>query len=974
MAEVYKELDEVKSELEKLKEDCRIKTEVSESLKRAHIEQQTKCQEAKLKIEKQEKELNVKSGEIVELRQLYDEVKSKLQETELSRKQVTSVNEKLRTESGEKVQRLEGENRKLVFALEEATTRNDDLEQKLHTCNKEIGGLKGRLSELQRKCSEAEEKARVGKELRHREDVIMKLEEQSMSVQDQLKWKKEQFQHLEEAHRRLQDQFKLSKKEWEFEKSAMLSEMTMLQSKLDSHIRITESIESQLKMCNHALAQEESRRKLLEVQLSESKQYFENVLAEYEEAKEKIESLSIKRDKDIADLRNSLSMKDVLLKEMNYRVTHLELENKELLGTVKELQEAQINRRKVDPSTAKLRNMLKDLEKVHSQCFVTLEEREVEWNSKMEKLIEDMKSYKSDVTRQNEEMRLLKTQLDHCHSTIDVSGEENSILLMVLKSELSDVYSKLFSLETQTEALCVQSGQKDSVSADSLDTGDNSPLKAESCLKQARMEIASLTEKLKSLKFLEKRGNVLENALEGHKKMLEESTQSQLCLKEQVRQMEDALRKVSTALEKSNKALTLKINEVSQAETELLLWKSKAESFRICLEQSQEVCKKLETSILEQVEIEKGLMKANEISQCNLKEQEQRINDLQQKIASLNQLLEQKEATVEETNLELAESLKKEGQLLQLVKERDEVVESLKKELKAVDSSNREAQSNFECEKEELCKIIREKNVAVENLGKQIEVLKLESVTTESERLGAEIKFEHEKEELSRVISEKDEMIRGLQDLASTFEQDFDEVFLFILCKDVENLLQITSHQEALQKTEFSMKVELETKNSAIDLLKLEVDNLGDKISLQQDSLLQSNKLVKELKALAEASKLEMEKLTEVFEVDRAKLKAMVKELEHKNKVATDSINSLFSERESMLIYIEGVCEQFGDLCMQDVELNGMLGKLMQNSGNGYTSMSGVELSGKVSAPGQKLVRKEIDSRLDRSPLRDRNQ
>ncbi|KAK9677414.1 hypothetical protein RND81_11G141700 [Saponaria officinalis] len=754
----------------------------------------------------------------------------------------------------------------------------------------------------------------------------------------------------------------------------MLAEMTMLQSKLDSHIRITESLESQLKMCNQALAQEESRRKLLEVQLSESKQCFENVLAEYEEAKEKIESLSLKRDEDIAALRNSLGMKEVLLKEMEYRVTHLELDNKEFLGTVKELQEAQINRRKIDPSTTKLRNKLKDLEKAHSKCFSTLEEREVEWNSKMAKLIEDMKSYESDVKRQNEQMHLLKTQLDNCHSTIEVSGEETSILFMVLKSELSDVYSKLVNLESQTGPFSQKSEQKISVSGENFDTVDNSQLKAKSCLKEARAEIASLTEKIESLKLLEKRGNVLESALEEHKKMLEESTQSQLYLKEQVSQMEAALSKVSTALEKSNNELTAKISEVSQAETELLLWKSKAESFRICLEQSQEVCKKLETSVLEQVEIEKGLRKANEISQCNLKEQEQRINDLQQKIASLSQMLEQKEATGEKIKLELAKSLKKEGHLLQLVKERDVVVESLKEELKAVDSANLVAQSNFECEKDELCKMINERNAAFENLGKVLEVLKQEAATTESERLEAEIKFGYEKEKLSRVISEKDKMIRGLQDLASTFEHDFDQVFLFILSKDVENFVHVTSHQEALEKTEFNMKVEMEKKNSAIDLLKDEVNNLGDKILHQEDSLLQSNQLVKELEALAEVTKLEMEKLTQAFDEDRAKLTELVKELEHKNKVSTDRINSLSSERESMFIYIEGVCEQFGDLCGQDAELDGLLANMMQNSANDYTLVSGLEISGRATAPGQKHVQKEIEPRLDRSPLRERNQ
>ena len=438
MEGVYKELDESKTELEKLKEEYRIKTELSESLRSAHTEQLAKSEAAKLQIEKLTEELNDKSEELAELGHLYEEVKSKLQDAESSLKQVSSVNEKIRFDASEKVQKLDQENRKLVSDLEEVTGRNNNLERKLYACNIEIEGIKKLLSESQRKCLEAEEKVRAGRESKHREDVILKLEEESMSMQDQLKWKKEQFLHLEEAHTRLQNMFQSSKKEWASEKSDMLEEITTLQSKLDSQIRITESLESRLKMCNQALTHEESRRKALEVQLSESKQCFDNVLAEYEEAKAKIESLSNKRDEDIADLRNSLGIKEILLKEMEYKATRLEEDNKELLESLKELRESQINKRKVDPSVNKLRNKLKDFEQVHSKCSLALKEREVEWNLKMEKLRGEMKCNESDLKRQSEQLEQLKAQLDCCHSVMEVSGVETSILLLIMKSILSD--------------------------------------------------------------------------------------------------------------------------------------------------------------------------------------------------------------------------------------------------------------------------------------------------------------------------------------------------------------------------------------------------------------------------------------------------------------------------------------------------------------------------------------------------------
>lgn len=934
---MYKELEELKAELQKLKEECRIKTELSDSLRRAHSDQLTKSQEAKLHIDKQAKELNDKSEELADLRQLYEEVKSKLHEVESSLKKVNSVNEKIRIDTGEKVQKLEGENKKLVSALEEATGRNDDLEKKLSACNKEIESLKNLVSESQRKCLEAEEKARAGRELRHREEVISKLEEESMSIQDQLKWKKEQFEHLKEAHKRLQDQFQSSKKEWASEKANMLEEITSLQFKLDSQIRITESLESRLKMCNQALAHEESRRKALEVQLSESKQCFENVLAEYEEAKVNFESLSTKRDEDIAGLRNSLGIKEILLKEVEYRVTHLEQENKELLESLKELREAQINKRKTDPSLNKLRNKLKDLEQVHGNCSLALKEREAEWNSKMEKMMGDTKCYESELKRQSKQLEQLKMQLDNCHSAMEISGEETSILLFMMKSELSDAYSKLFKSDDQIKAFNKEKGEKNVVSVQRLEMGDCCPSKAQDHVKQAHEEIALMTQNLDSLQILEERSTFLEGVLAEHKKMLEESSNCQLRLKEQVSQMEITLNNLSIALEKSNSELAAKVREATQTQMELQIWKSKAESFKTCLEQSQEVCKQMEKSLLEQVETEQVLRKENGTFQCKMKEQEQKITDLLQKIASLDQKLTQKEAATEAMKLEVVEAHKKGEHYVNIIKERDATVENLRKEVETVEESMRR-----------------------------------EVAAAESARLETENKFELEKEKLCKTITaEKDEQIKCIQDFASSLEQDFMEVVLFSFSQGIENTVKIVALKDALELSEFHMNTELEIKNVTIDVLKKDVSDLRGRILLQEELLLHSKQSAQELEALIEVKKLDTENLLNKSREEQAELKELVKGLEQEKEAATTSIKRLSFERDNLLTYVEGICEQFGVFCTEDVKLEGMLGTLLQTSDRDDTSDD--VISKIIYDPEHKDVKKEVEATRDRSPLREIN-
>jgi chromosome segregation ATPase len=163
MEGIYKELDEVKAEMMKLKAEYQIKIELFESLKRAHNEQLLEYQEAKQQIEKQAQELNSKSEEISEARQIHEDLKSSLHEKEISLRDLSSVNEKLRADCGQKLQKLEGENRELVLALNEVTARSKELEQNACASHKEIEGLKSILMVAERKCFEVEQRAQKAK-------------------------------------------------------------------------------------------------------------------------------------------------------------------------------------------------------------------------------------------------------------------------------------------------------------------------------------------------------------------------------------------------------------------------------------------------------------------------------------------------------------------------------------------------------------------------------------------------------------------------------------------------------------------------------------------------------------------------------------------------------------------------------------------------------------------------------------------
>ncbi|KAI3525541.1 hypothetical protein L1887_04400 [Cichorium endivia] len=299
-------------------------------------------------------------------------------------------------------------------ALDKARAENERLEEEIRTKTDLYNNLRKAQHELVTKFQETKlQSEKQAKELNAKsEDMISKLEENLRDVEDQLKWKNEQFEHLEEAHERLQDNFRSSKAEWEKEKSLLLEEISSVQRSLDSQIRISETLQTQLKICNQALAHEESTRKMLEVEVSEYKSRFDNIFLECHEAKATIEKLSHKRDEEVAELRDTLATKDSVSKEMGYKMAHLEQENQDLITSLKEFQESVIVKCGQSGSLKKLQKKYQDLEQLHKKCSENLKEKEVEWKSYMEKAKKEMDEYLSKLKLQDEKVEHLQKELE----------------------------------------------------------------------------------------------------------------------------------------------------------------------------------------------------------------------------------------------------------------------------------------------------------------------------------------------------------------------------------------------------------------------------------------------------------------------------------------------------------------------------------------------------------------------------------
>lgn len=598
MDKVYEELDEVKAANEKLRIDYRNKTELLENLKKVQNEQLVEIREARLVNEKHGFEIEEKTREISELKRTNEDLRRCLREKDSVIKRVNDVNDKLRASGEDKYREFEEEKRNMMSVLDEASEKNIDLEQKNNVYRAEIEGLKGLLAAAETKRIEAEKTVKGMKETRGRDDIVVKIEEEKTQVEEKLKWKKEQFKHLEEAYEKLKSLFKDSKKEWEEEKSRLFDEIYSLQTKLDSLTRISEDLQKKLQMCNGALTQEETRRKHLEIQVSEYKAKYEDAFAEYQDARTQLDDLAGKRDEEVAELRQSLSMKEAYFKEMKYENGKLEQENRELLGSLKELQEATIQG-SGNSALSKLKNKFRNLENIHNNCSANLRSKETEWSSQVEKMAEEINDSKLHLQIKEAALKEVELELENCRSStakMRLQYEEISIMFLVLSRTVSEAQSRLANVKDEK-----REGKSYSLLMEQLDQKNAALAKAHLEIEEERERVACLLKRIEMLDLFEDQNIQMQKEVERYKKMVEESSRFQTQMKEKLKEAEndyeEKLLQVCDALDNTNidlvaerekvVALTRQIESFGIVKEKNLVMERETQKYKEMLEESE---------------------------------------------------------------------------------------------------------------------------------------------------------------------------------------------------------------------------------------------------------------------------------------------------------------------------------------------------------------------------------------------------
>ncbi|XP_028247327.1 cingulin-like protein 1 [Glycine soja] len=447
-------------------------------------------------------------------------------------------------------------------------------------------------------------------------------------------------------------------------------------------------------------------------------------------------------------------------------------------------------------------------------------------------------------------------ELENCYYAI----EENHLGLLIFKSELAEAYSKSFR------------GRADPDKA--FDIKENEDMVLISA-EQLRVKDKSL----KTMAQAAQQHSLLEEELKQQKKNLEESSEGQLILEEQLLQMEYTLQYERSAafeaLEVLEHEIASKNDEICRLNCEVQDWKSTAETLKVSYEEIQGTSKKMKASLLSHIKNEQALKQANENLVCIVKDQERKTEDLLLQIGLLERCNAEKMKEAERCKQE------KEG-LIQIVEERECCIKDL------------------------------HKDIAISCLKQESKEKELEDAI--HAQLDAEKALKQEKEILLKIKDVKDRTIEHLQWLAIASEQDLLGARCFSFSKQVEKWIEVSVLRDALKNAQYLAKLEIEEKNT--------------RIVKSEESIFHLKQEAEQLQASLEALKFENEKLMDKQQA----MEFMITKLKFENGNLLQDIMNLSTEREDMLVHFEVIFGRIGELSSGDMQLMEMLGNVLNTS------------------------------------------
>ncbi|XP_023210290.1 myosin heavy chain, muscle-like isoform X18 [Centruroides sculpturatus] len=803
--------------------------------------------------------------------------------------------------------------------LQDRLNHEEDAHSSLNSVKKklegEISSLKKDMEDLeltiqkaeQDKASKDHQIRNLNDEIAHQDELINKLNKEKKQLQEMGQKTGEDLQAVEDKVNHLNKvKAKLEQTLDELEDS--LEREKKLRGEVEKSKR---KVEGDLKLAQEAIADLEKNKKELEQTIQRKDKEMASLNAKLEDE----QSLVAKLQKQIKELQARIEELEEELEAERQSRAKAEKQRADLAREIDELSErleeaggatsAQIdlNKRR-EAEMAKLRRDLEESNLQHEQILGNLRKKHNDVVAELSDQIDQMNKQKA---RLEKEKAQLKGELDDVRSSVDHVGKEKANAekqAKQLEMQLSELQGKL---DESNRSLSDYDSAKKKLSV------ENSELQRQ--LEDAESQVSQLS-KLKSS---------LQSQLDDARRTADEESRERSAIMGRFRNLEHDLDGLREQLEEEQEAKADLQRQMSKANAEAQLWRSKYESEGLArLEELEETKRKLDARLAEAMET---------IDQLNAK-----CNALDKAKSRLQGEVEDMTIEVERANGLAASLEKKQKSFDKIVADWKQKVDDLASEL---DASQRECR-NYSTELFKLRSQYEESQEHYEALKRENKNLQ-DEIKDLVDQLGEGGRSVHELEKSrKRLEMEKEELQAALEEAEAALEQEENKVLraqleLSQVRQEIDRRLQEKeeefdntrkNHQRALDSMQASLEAEAKGKAEALrmkkklesDINELEIalDHANKANADAQKNIKKYQQNLKEMQTALEDEQRACSDMREQYHMAERRCNAMHGELEESRQLLEQSDRA----RRSAETELGEVHEQLNDASAQASSLS----------------------------------------------------
>lgn len=747
---------------------------------------------------------------------------------------------------------LEGQ----VQELQERLSREEDAHSNLSSVRKkldgEISNLKKEIEDLQLVIQKTEQdKAakdhqirNLNDEIAHQDELINKLNREKKQMQEMGQKTGEDLQSTEDKLNHMNKvKAKLEQTLDELEDS--LEREKKLRGDVEKSKR---KVEGDLKLAQEAVADLEKNKKELEQALQRKEKEMASLSAKLEDE----QGLVAKLQKQIKELQARIEELEEELEAERQARAKAEKQRADLAREIEELSErleeaggatsaqVELNKRR-EAEMAKLRRDLEESNIQHEQTLANLRKKHNDVVAELSEQIDQLNKHKARLEKEKAQM---KGELDDVRSSVDHVNKEKAnaekqakqleMQLTELQGKMDEAHRSLGDFDAAKKRLTVE----------------NSELTRQ--LEDAESQISQLS-KLKTS---------LQTQLDDTKRMADEESRERATAMGKFRSIEHDLDSVREQIEEEQEGKADLQRQLSKANAEVQLWRSKYESEGLArLEELEETKRKLDAKLQEAMET---------IDQLNSK-----TSGLEKTKSRLQGELEDMTIEVEKANALASAMEKKQKSFDRIVSEWKQKVDDLALEL---DASQKECR-NYSTEVFKLRSQYEESQEHYESVKRENKNLQ-DEIKDLVDQLGEGGRSVHELEKArKRLEMEKEELQAALEEAEAALEQEENKVLraqleLSQVRQEIDRRLQEKeeefentrkNHQRAIDSMQASLEAEAKGKAEALRMKK----KLESDINELEIALDHSNKANAEAQKNIKKYQLQLKEVQQALEEEQ---------------------------------------------------------------------------------------------------------